>query len=223
MRPNRKRVRQLALAALCCFSLGAVSGWKARVWFAPAGPAREVGETPKGSAKDRVDAVAAMPPEIGTAGATIGSDIIGELRRRSLRLPVDAIDAGVMKGQFEQRRGGGERGHEAVDLMAPRNTPVRAVDDGTVAKLFVSKQGGNTVYQFDPTKHACYYYAHLDGYAPGIEEGQSVARGQVLGYVGTTGNAPKNAPHLHFAIFELTSEQRWWQGRAIDPYLVYKQ
>ncbi len=123
-----------------------------------------------------------------------------------------------MKDQFTDRRGGGTRGHEAVDILADRNTPIRAIEDGTVAKLFVSKAGGLTIYQFDPTGRFAYYYAHLENYARGIEEGQHVSGGETIGYVGTSGNAPKNTPHLHFAIFELTPEHHWWQGR---PYLVF--
>ena len=126
-----------------------------------------------------------------------------------------------MKGGFAERRDAGGRPHEAVDILAPRNTPVHAVDDGTIAKLFVSRAGGITIYQFDPSGRFCYYYAHLDRYAPGLLEGQRVSRGDVIGYVGTSGNAPPNTPHLHFAVFELDADRRWWKGRAIDPYLIF--
>jgi murein DD-endopeptidase MepM/ murein hydrolase activator NlpD len=88
--------------------------------------------------------------------------------------------------------------------------------------LFRSDAGGITIYQFDPSTTYVYYYAHLDHYAAGLAEGQRVGRGQVIGYVGVTGNAPKNTPHLHFAIFKLTAEKKWWQGTPIDPYDVLK-
>src|SRR4029079_1891914 len=114
------------------------------------------------------------------------------------------------------------RKHEAIDILAPRNTPIVAVEDGTVAKLFNSKAGGITVYQFDPTTTYVYYYAHLERYAAGLIEGARLRRGQVIGYVGTSGNAPKDTPHLHFAIFKLTEKKRWWEGAAIDPYDVFK-
>ena len=97
-----------------------------------------------------------------------------------------------------------------------------AVEDGTIAKLFTSVRGGLTIYQFDPTQTYAYYYAHLDGYAPGLRDESVVQRGQVIGYVGTTGNAPANTPHLHFTIFKLGPDRRWWEGTAIDPYLVFR-
>ena len=107
-------------------------------------------------------------------------------------------------------------------MLAPRNTPVLAVEDGKIARLFLSAAGGITIYQFDPTSTYCYYYAHLERYANGLEEGDTVKRGEVLGYVGTTGNAPRDTPHLHFAIFKLGEEKKWWQGTPIDPYSVLK-
>jgi murein DD-endopeptidase MepM/ murein hydrolase activator NlpD len=102
--------------------------------------------------------------------------------------------------------------------MEPRGTPVRAVISGAVRKLFFSQQGGNTIYQFDEMEVYCYYYAHLDGYVKGMHEGMRVERGDVIGYVGSTGNADSRTPHLHFAIFELEREKRWWKGKAVDPY-----
>jgi murein DD-endopeptidase MepM/ murein hydrolase activator NlpD len=122
---------------------------------------------------------------------------------------------------FDDVRGATRR-HEAIDILAPRNTPVLAVEDGTIARLFQSKAGGITIYQFDPTGRYCYYYAHLDRYADDLREGQAVRKGQVIGYVGTTGNAPKDTPHLHFAVFRLTADKRWWEGTPIDPYDVLR-
>ena len=93
-----------------------------------------------------------------------------------------------------------------------------AVDDGKVVKLFTSKPGGLTVYQFDPGREVAYYYAHLDRYATGLAEGMDLKRGDLIGYVGSTGNANPATPHLHFAIFVLGPEKRWWQGTAVNPY-----
>jgi peptidoglycan LD-endopeptidase LytH len=108
--------------------------------------------------------------------------------------------------------------HEAIDILEPRGTPVRAVVSGTIRKLFLSKPGGNTIYLFDEMGVYCYYYAHLDGYAEGLHEGMRVEPGDVIGFVGSTGNADPRTPHLHFAITELGPERLWWKGKAVDPY-----
>jgi len=144
----------------------------------------------------------------------------GNLKSRRLLLPVEGVSPDSLTRQFSDARSGHK--HEAIDILAPRNTPVRAVEDGTIARLFFSKAGGITVYQFDPSDTFCYYYAHLERYAEGLREGQRVSRGQVLGYVGTSGNAPKETPHLHFAIFRLTDDKRWWEGTPVDPYDVLR-
>lgn len=139
------------------------------------------------------------------------------LSKRHLILPIEGLTAGDIQDTFDQGRAGGKQ-HEASDLLAPRGTPIMAVEDGVIQKLFLSKPGGLTIYEFDPQSVYCYYYAHLDHYAEGLIEGMHVKQGEVIGYVGTTGNAPPNAPHLHFAIFKLGLEKHWWQGLAINPY-----
>jgi len=107
--------------------------------------------------------------------------------------------------------------------MAPAGTPVRAVVDGTIQKLFLSKAGGNTIYEFKEPSTFCYYYAHLDRYVDGLHEGMRVSRGEVIGYVGWTGDASPAAPHLHFAIYLLGPQRRWWEGTAVDPYPVLER
>ncbi len=131
-------------------------------------------------------------------------------------MPVDGVRPQALQDTFADGRKGGA--HEALDILAPRGTPVRAVDDGKLVKLFNSVPGGITVYQFDPAGQLAYYYAHLDRYADGVREGMPLMRGDVIGYVGSTGNASANAPHLHFAVFRLGPEKHWWQGVAINPY-----
>jgi peptidoglycan LD-endopeptidase LytH len=163
----------------------------------------------------------AMPTATAGTSALI-TDSVTELRRHALRLPIDDAKVQTMEGSFAESRRGEPHGHEAVDILAPRYTSVRAVEDGKIAKLFDSKAGGITIYQFDPSEHFVYYYAHLDHYANGLHEGQLVAKGEVIGYVGTTGNAPANTPHLHFAISKLDDDKRWWKGTPIDPYLVFR-
>ena len=151
-----------------------------------------------------------LPPmAVGTAPVAAG---LGELL-----VPVQGIAATDLMDTFTDARSEG-RLHDAIDIMAPAGTPVLAVADGHVEKLFTSELGGLTVYQFEPAGKVAYYYAHLQRYADGLVEQQPLRRGQVIGYVGTTGNASPDGPHLHFAVFELGPEKRWWQGTAINPY-----
>ena len=166
---------------------------------------------------------AAPAPTTGLIDPTtpsIGAPPAAELEDRDLVIPVEGVGPDKLTPQFNDARGG--RRHEALDILAPQGTPVRAVEDGRVARLFFSKAGGITIYQFDPSERFCYYYAHLDRYAPGLKENDRVHRGQTIGYVGVSGNAPKNTPHLHFAIFRLTAEKKWWEGSPIDPYDVLR-
>jgi murein DD-endopeptidase MepM/ murein hydrolase activator NlpD len=130
---------------------------------------------------------------------------------------VAGVEVAALRSSFAEERGRGRK-HEAIDILAPRGTPVVATSEGRIAKLFTSAAGGLTIYQFDRHERFAYYYAHLDGYAANLAEGQWAKRGQIIGFVGTTGNAPPGAPHLHFAIFKLGPEKRWWEGEAIDPF-----
>ena len=135
----------------------------------------------------------------------------------SLLIPVQGVVAAQLQDTFDDARSEG-RVHDAIDIMAPAGTPVLAVADGTVEKLFTSKRGGLTLYQFNPERTQAWYYAHLQRYAAGIVEKKTLKRGEVIGYVGATGNASPDAPHLHFAIFLLGPEKQWWKGEAINPY-----
>ena len=158
-------------------------------------------------------------PPVGTTGAAANATAIDRLRTMALQVPVAGVKRAELRDTFAETRGS-SRAHEGIDIMAPRRTPVVAVQDGTVVKLFRSKAGGLTIYQFEPSGTFCYYYAHLEGYVVGLREGQTVQRGDVIGYVGSTGNASADAPHLHFAIFRLTPERQWWKGEPINPYPV---
>lgn len=137
-----------------------------------------------------------------------------------LAMPIAGIDPEKLDDTFNAVHGGHK--HEALDIMAPRGTPVLAVADGNVVKLFTSTLGGLTVYQFDITQTYCYYYAHLDRYAAGLKENSLLRKGDVLGYVGSTGNAPADAPHLHFAVTILGPDKKWWEGEPIDPLPLLK-
>jgi len=160
-------------------------------------------------------------PADGHAVADDDDPNVRELQGRRLTIPVSGMRADQVVESFKDARTG--HPHEAVDIMAARGTPVVAVEDGTIAKLFLSKPGGNTIYQFDPAGRFAYYYAHLDRYANGLHQGQTVKRGETIGYVGSTGNADAANPHLHFGIFVLTPAKQWWKGTAIDPYPVLTQ
>ena len=190
---------------------------------AVASPEDDVEVDVKPSLKEAPPAVALPPRDAANSGlvAAISADPVEELRRRDLTLPVHGIKRDDLRDGFNEMRGSGRR-HEAIDVLAPRHTPVVAVEDGTVARLFLSDVGGITVYQFDSTEHYVYYYAPLQNYAPGLTEGDHVKRGEVSGNVGTTGNAPRDTPHLHFAIFKMTGEKKWWQGTPIDPHAVLR-
>jgi len=140
------------------------------------------------------------------------------LASRNLGMPLANLKhADFQHDTFDEVRANG-RPHEGTDIMAPRGTPVLAIGNGTVTKLFYSRFGGNTVYEFDPQQIYCYYYAHLDRYASVTREGMPIHKGDVLGYVGSTGDASPDAPHLHLAIFRLGPEKQWWVGTAINPY-----
>ncbi len=172
-----------------------------------------------GRPRSAILSIVALAATIGCGARAADDPAVRELRARHLRLPIDQADVAKVKGSFDEVHNGHR--HEAVDILAPRDTPIHAVEDGTIAKLFESQAGGHTVYEYDPSGRYCYYYAHLDHYAAGLHDGAPVRRGEVIGYVGTSGDAPPDTPHLHFTIFELKAPKRWWQGRAIDPYLVF--
>jgi murein DD-endopeptidase MepM/ murein hydrolase activator NlpD len=165
------------------------------------------------------------PPRASTTSArstpAITFQDIIELRDRALAVPVEGVTPDVLVSSYRDLRNGA-RPHEAIDIMAPRGAPVVAADSGRIVKLFTSVRGGLTIYQFDDSARFAYYYAHLDGYAPGLREGHQIHREQTLGFVGTTGNAPSDAPHLHFAVFKLGPERRWWEGTPVDPFMIWR-
>lgn len=150
-------------------------------------------------------------PPVIIGGATVGP--------AGLAIPVAGVGAGQLVDTFTQARAGGVRVHDAIDIMAPEGTPVLAAAPGRIEKLFYSEgRGGVTAYVRSPDGRWSYYYAHLQGYAPGLAEGQAVRRGQLIGRVGYTGNANPEGPHLHFAINSMQPGEKWWQGTPVNPY-----
>jgi murein DD-endopeptidase MepM/ murein hydrolase activator NlpD len=192
----------------------------------PAGPpqpgvpaARIEGQLPGAPAvpTDLAESELPVKPEAGDLSAAKTAGTPGGTPPTGLMVPVQGVKAASLNDTFNQPRGN-QRRHEALDIMAPKGTPVLAAGDGKVVKLFESKPGGLTVYQFDPSEKYAYYYAHLDRYAEGLQEGKVLKRGDLVGYVGVTGNSDPNAPHLHFAVVELTPEKEWWKGTPLNPF-----
>jgi murein DD-endopeptidase MepM/ murein hydrolase activator NlpD len=220
MRPSG-RLRRGALQVVAAFGFGLVAWLVASYWWWPAKP--EPGPTPV--ARDfelsPIEPIESIEPIETRVAVPLGAELLDVeiLRERGLLIPVRGVEAGDLADDFGDARSGGRR-HEAIDIAAPRDTPVLAVDDGRIAKLFESEFGGLGVYQFDASGRYCFYYAHLERYPRGLVEGDEVRRGDTLGYVGTSGNAPENVPHLHFAIYRLGAERRWWEGEPINPWLV---
>jgi len=161
------------------------------------------------------------PPNSGLAALPPASaPNVGPPGLPHLAMPIAGLNPATLHDTFNDKRDGHK--HEALDIPAPRGTPVHAVAQGKVVKLFTSKPGGLTVYQFDDHNAYSFYYAHLDRYASGLKEGTMLQTGDVLGFVGSTGDASPNAPHLHFAVNRLGADKKWWEGVPIDPLPLLK-
>lgn len=168
------------------------------------------GEVTVSGDKQLVDP-AGGPPVTVAEGVVVGPS--------GLAIPVAGVKPDQLVDTYTQARAGGARVHDAIDIMAPLGTPVVAAAPGRVEKLFMSQGGGGiTAYVRSEDGRWTYYYAHLQGYAPGLAEGQQVKRGQLIGRVGFTGNANPAGPHLHFAINRMNPGESWWQGSPINPY-----
>ena len=142
----------------------------------------------------------------------------------ALVLPVSGVRPEQLTDTFSQARANGARRHDAIDIMAPLGTPVLAAAPGKVEKLFLSRDGGNTIYVRSEDRRTIYYYAHLDSYAPDLREGRMVGAGELLGRVGYSGNGNPSAPHLHFAIWKVRPEIPWYgQGEAVNPYPLLRR
>lgn len=157
---------------------------------------------------------------VGTTGPMSGSETVNYILGRGLLVPVAGVAVSQLQDTFDEGRDDG-RVHRALDILAPRGTPVLSADDGRILRVRPNALGGNTVYATDPLGRVVYYYAHLDAYQPGLTEGANIARGDVLGIVGTTGNAPKDTPHLHFQVMRMPADGKYWDGEAINPYPLF--
>lgn len=197
---------RLATSSLPAASLTTMADGKASTTFTT------TTEATAASVQAPVSTTADLPPDTPEAIAMMPPNAVN-----NLLIPVVGVTPSDLADTFTQSRSEG-RVHDAVDIVAPRNTPVVAANDGRVVKLFTSVRGGLTAYQFDPQDKVIYYYAHLDRYAPALAEGEVLHRGDPIGFVGSTGNASADAPHLHFEIEMMGPKQQWWHGTSINPF-----
>jgi murein DD-endopeptidase MepM/ murein hydrolase activator NlpD len=147
------------------------------------------------------------------------TEAVDYLRSQAMLIPVAGVAFEQLRDTFDEGRDG-TRVHRALDIMAPRGTPVLSADDGRIVRVSANALGGNTIYATDPLGRVVYYYAHLDAWQPGLTAGATVARGDTLGFVGTTGNAPKDTPHLHFQVMRMPPDGKYWDGDPINPYPI---
>lgn len=182
-------------------------------WRVVPGP----GPVPGPTQEARVTQSAQLTPTMEPI-APAPADATAVAHLNSLLFPVVGGDSARLADSFEEPRDGGARTHRAIDIMAPKGTPVLAVADGRILRLANTSKGGTSIYAADLEEQYVYYYAHLDRYHPNIYAGRPLLRGDTLGYVGTTGNAPKNLPHLHFQLMRMPSDRKYWNGEPINPY-----
>jgi murein DD-endopeptidase MepM/ murein hydrolase activator NlpD len=178
-----------------------------------------VGSPSAAPAPTQVSATASDPVVVPAAAP---ADATAVAHLRDLHFPVAGLDSTRLDDSFEEPRDGGARKHNAIDIMAPRGSPVLSVQDGRVLRLSRSVKGGINLYATDLESRYVYYYAHLDRYHDAIYVGKPLLRGDTLGYVGTTGNAPDNLPHLHFQVMRMPGDGRYWNGEPINPYPLLK-
>jgi len=186
----------------------------------PLPPMAPLPEPPSESPSPRY--AAAPAGDRNTAGEP-GRDVaIESLRERGLLVPVKGIVASQIPDSYDAARDGA-RVHYALDILAKRGTPVLAADDGRVLHIGTNPLGGNVIWTADPSQRFAFYYAHLDRYAKGLHDGQQISRGDVIGYVGTSGNAPKDTPHLHFQVVRIVNGKRYSDGPPLNPLPFFTQ
>jgi murein DD-endopeptidase MepM/ murein hydrolase activator NlpD len=209
------RIRQLRMiaTAVCCSVLAACARPRVPI-VAPSAPT-PLAERPGVPGNTGVTVALST---VGIIGASAEADV-AYVRSRRLLLPVAGIATDHLADSFEEPRDGARR-HHAIDILAPRGTPVLAADDGRVLRVSWNSAGGNTVYATDADSRIVYYYAHLDHYHEPLEAGMRLAKGDTIGFVGTTGNAPKDIPHLHFQIMRMPHDGKYWNGEPINPFPI---
>lgn len=180
-------------------------------------------------APERAPAPTAQPAHTGTTASSpplataspSGDGAAGDmdyLRERRILVPVAGADMSKVEDSFNEGRDAGERTHHAIDILAPRGTPILSADDGKILRMTTSTLGGISMYTADASNRLVYYYAHMDRYNDAMSPGRAISRGDTLGFVGTTGNAPKDTPHLHFQVMRWPADGKYWNGEPIDPF-----
>lgn len=182
---------------------------------AAAPPAGSGGKTNDGGAPTATQAGSAAD----LSASAVAAAGMAELRSRHIILPVATV-TGPIDDSFDAERDDGERTHHAIDIMAPRGTPILAADDGRILRMSSNKLGGITMYTTDPDGHLVYYYAHMERYNDAMSAGREIVKGDTLGFVGTTGNAPPNMPHLHFQVMVMPADGKYWEGEPINPFTL---
>ena len=221
MMRSARSVRPFVLGAISMLAIVVAGVWAApgvqdrmqlaRGWGGP--PPEIVAGDPARMAKAPLAPIVGVDP----SGLPAAETAAGRSTAPGLLIPVQGVTAASLVDTYEQARGQGRR-HDAMDIMAPRGTPVLAASDGVVMKLFESSRGGTTLYQLDPDRRTIYYYAHLDSYAGGMAEGRALRRGELLGYVGNTGDAGPGNYHLHFEVSTTRDPDQYWGGVPQNPY-----
>jgi murein DD-endopeptidase MepM/ murein hydrolase activator NlpD len=163
-----------------------------------------------------------LPSGTGSAYPPVVPADLDALKNEGPLIPVAGVAVKDLYDSYDDARGGGTRKHEAMDIMAARNTPVLSALSGVLLKYHNSVAGGLTIYASDPSNRYVLMYGHLDHYRPGLKEGDALQKGEVIGFVGSTGDASPNAPHLHLAINRNDNVKEWWKGTPLNPFLVYR-
>ncbi|HEY4307176.1 MAG TPA: M23 family metallopeptidase [Gemmatimonadaceae bacterium] len=202
-------------SALACLTIAAAACSRPVLYY----PTDRVAPAPKPKAAPAPAPVVSTPPvaaDVDPNAAALPDT--GYLRSRHLVVPVAGANMAKVEDSYFEPRDGGDRTHRALDILAPRGTPILSADDGKILRMSNSSLGGITMYTVDPLNRIVYYYAHMDHYNNAMSAGRIIVRGDTLGFVGTTGNAPKDTPHLHFQIMRWPTDGKYWNGDPIDPF-----
>jgi murein DD-endopeptidase MepM/ murein hydrolase activator NlpD len=210
----------MRLSQLVSVALALVCGACARTRLVAPGPSPAAAAAPATESADGTGPHVVLAGSAADASAVSATEAINYILRRTMLIPVAGMTVSQLEDTFDEGRSSG-RVHRALDILAPRGTPVVAADSGRVLRMSVNSLGGNTIYATDPQGRIVYYYAHLDAYRSGLVQGATIARGDTLGFVGTTGNAPKDTPHLHFQVMRMPPDGKYWDGEAINPYPLF--